>query len=72
MKVSKVSWILGFIAPERGLTGRIRNGGTHLRSINSFEAKVKQSNYKKDNFETIIEVKGALDDTKLLLLILLR
>lgn len=46
--------------------------GTHLRTINSFEARVKQSNYKKDNFETIIEVKGALDDTKLLLLILLR
>ena len=28
MKVSKISCILGFIAPERGLTGRIRNGNS--------------------------------------------
>lgn len=25
-EISKISWILGFRAPERGLTGRIRNG----------------------------------------------
>ena len=45
--------------------------GTHLRTINSFEAGVKQSNYKKDNFETVTEVQRALDDAKSLPLILL-